>query len=169
MTTIHLIEGPVGAGKSTTAAGMSRELNIACLDLDDWMVTLFSPDRPDAGFMQWYGERKSRCLEQIWKVAERLLAVSDGVILELGLVQRADRAAFYQRVDESGHDLIVHLLDVPEETRLDRVRQRNQSRSGTFKMEVTDEIFEIANAAWQPPDEVEIELRDIRRIVQPSL
>ncbi len=168
MSTIHLIEGPVGAGKSTTAARLSRELNLGWLDLDEWMVTLFSPDRPEDGFMQWYSDRKARCLEQIWKVAERLLTVSDGVILELGLVQRADRAAFYQRIDECGHELIVHLLDVPEETRRARVRQRNQNREGTFKMEVTDEIFELANAAWQPPDTVEVERVDIRTIVQSS-
>ncbi len=168
MATIHLIEGPVGAGKSTTAAGMAGDLHCPRLDLDDWMVTLFSPDRPDAGFMQWYAERKARCLEQIWKVTEDLLSVCDDVVLELGLVQRADREAFYQRVDGTAHELRVYVLEVPEEIRRARVRQRNQDRQGTFKMEVSDEIFEIANAAWQPPDAVEIELKDIHRIVQSS-
>ena len=164
MATVHLIEGPVGAGKSTRAGQMARELGAPWLDLDDWMVTLFSPDRPAEGFMQWYAERKARCIEQIWQVTQRLLAAETGAVLELGLVQRADRSAFYDRVDQAGCDLVVTVLDVPKDVRLERVRQRNAQQGGTFKMAVSDEIFEIADAAWEVPDEIECEMRQIRTL-----
>jgi len=162
MATIHLIEGPVGAGKSTMAGRLGRELGAPWLDLDDWMVTLFSPDRPAEGFLEWYADRKSRCLEQIWSVTERLLAVDVSVVLELGLVQYADRAGFYERVDGAGCDLIVRLLDVPRDTRLERVRQRNAGAGDTFKMVVSDEIFDLADAAWEAPDQLECDARRIR-------
>jgi predicted kinase len=68
----------------------------------------------------------------------------------------------YERVDAAGCKLAVYVIDAPEETRRQRVRQRNQQQSGTFKMAVSDEIFDIANRAWQAPDEAECEARQIR-------
>jgi predicted kinase len=162
MATIHLIEGPVGAGKSTFALRLCHDLAAPRLDLDEWMVTLFRPDRPESDFMQWYLERKDRCLAQIWGVAAEIIESGSDCVLELGLVGRGDRAAFYQRVDTADYKLAVYVMDVPEEIRRQRVRDRNRQQSGSFKMTVPDEIFEIANRAWEPPDEAECEARQIR-------
>lgn len=164
MTTIHLVEGPVGAGKSTYAGRLSLDLSAPVLNLDEWMVTLFRPDRPDTGFMAWYQDRKARCIEQIWKVASDLVELGSPVILELGLVQRADREAFYHRVDGTDHPLEVHVLDAPTALRRQRVRHRNETQTGTFRMVVSDEVFALANAAWQPPDEQECRTRGIRML-----
>ena len=164
MPTIHLIEGPVGAGKSTCAAKLALSHQAPHLNLDEWMVTLFSPDRPADGFMEWYGDRKQRCIQQIWDVTCELLNSTDNVILELGLVQLADREDFYRRVDGTDYDLRVYLIDTPLEVRRQRVRDRNAEKSGTFKMEVSDEIFELANGFWQEPSEVECQARAIEII-----
>ncbi|MEZ5559707.1 MAG: AAA family ATPase [Pseudomonadales bacterium] len=168
MATIHLMEGPVGAGKSTYAARLGLERNAPHLDLDEWMVTLFRPDRPEAGFVPWYVERKQRCIEQIWQVACALLDAGTDVVLELGLVGRDDRAAFYSRVDATGHELAVYVLDAPQAERRRRVRARNTAAGATFKMVVTDEVFALANGAWQPPDEQECEQRRIQHVATAS-
>jgi len=168
MAMIHLIEGPVGAGKSTYAMRLGLNLAAPRLDLDEWMVTLFRPDRPAADFMQWYVERKDRCLAQIWNVASEIIASGSDCVLELGLVGCGDRAAFYERVDAADFRLAVYVMHAPEETRRQRVRERNQRQSGTFKMAVPDEIFDIANRAWEPPDEAECEARRIRIIRTPA-
>ncbi len=162
MSIIHLIEGPVGAGKSTYAGKLSLQQQAPHLNLDEWMVTLFSPDRPEDGFMEWYGRCKQRCIEQIWDVSCELLNSCDAVILELGLVQLADREDFYRRVDGTDCELRVHLVDTPLEVRRQRVRDRNAQKSGTFKMEVSDEVFEMANSFWQEPTEEECVARSIR-------
>jgi len=154
--TIHLLEGPVGAGKSTLAGKLSVELQAPHLNLDEWMVTLFREDRPDSDFLGWYAERKERCIEQIWLVANEILFTNNNVILELGLVQRAAREAFYQRVAGTDHNLLVYWLDVAEATRRQRVKQRNSEQGATFKMEVSDEVFAMANAAWEAPDDEEL-------------
>jgi len=161
MPSIHLIEGPVGAGKSTYAQKLSRQHEAAHLDLDEWMVTLFSPDRPDTDFMLWYNTCKGRCIEQIWLVSNAMLDVGQSVVLELGLVTLADREDFYRRVDVADVDLHVVVLDVPKEERYRRVQKRNAEASGTFKMAVSDEIFEMANSAWQPPGDTESAEHDI--------
>jgi predicted kinase len=165
MTVLHLIEGPVGAGKSTYAGKLALSEGAVHLNLDEWMVNLFSADRPAEGFMTWYAERKDRCIEQIWRVAERLLEADISAVLELGLVQRAARDHFYGRVDAAGHTLKVHVLDADVETRRQRVRLRNETGSGTYRMVVPDEIFELANRAWEAPDAAECEARDIHRVL----
>lgn len=132
------------------------------LDLDEWMVTLFRPDRPQEGFMQWYADRKARCIDQIWRVACELMDTGTGAVLELGLVQLADRDDFYRRVDAADYELIVYVVDAAEDVRRRRVRERNAQQGSTYKMEVSDEIFEVANRAWQAPDESECAARDIR-------
>ena len=161
---LHLIEGPVGAGKSTYAGRLALELGAAHMDLDDWMVRLFSPDRPEQDFMVWYQECKRRCLEQIWAVSLDLIEKHHSVVLELGLVQRVDREAFYARVDGAGLDMMVYLLDAPEDVRWQRVQRRNKEQGATFKMAVSQEIFQIANRAWQPPDDSEIQARGILEV-----
>lgn len=162
MATIYLIEGPVGAGKSTYAAQRSASTHAPRLNLDEWMAVLFRPDRPETGFMDWYAERKDRCIEQIWRVASDLLDTGTDVILELGLVQRSLREAFYSRVDATDYSLEVRVLDAPRELRWERVAHRNQNRGSTFQMEVPAEIFALADGAWQPPDDAECRDRDIR-------
>jgi predicted kinase len=96
-------------------------------------------------------------------------------VLELGLVGRAEREAFHHRVDGTHHALTVYLLEPPRDVRRQRVRQRNAERSGTFRMEVSDEIFDLADRAWQPPDASEraarriLEVADSRAPVDPFL
>ncbi len=164
MATLHLIEGPVGAGKSTYAGRLALAEGAVHLNLDEWMVHLFSPDRPADGFMPWYGERKDRCIDQIWRITERLMDADITTVLELGLVQRAAREHIYARADAAGYVLQVHVLDTPRETRRQRVRARNETGSGTFRMVVSDEIFELADGAWEAPDEWECQARGIKLV-----
>jgi predicted kinase len=158
---IHLIEGPVGAGKSTFAAKLARELSGVHVALDEWFARLFSPDRPGAGVLDWYGERKDRLVDLIWAHALAVRAAGTPPVLELGLVRRAQRDAIYERADAGGIELVVHVLDAPRDIRRERVRRRNAERGATFSMVVPDAIFELASDAWEPPDADELQDRRI--------
>lgn len=164
MASIFLIEGPVGAGKSTYAGSLALRLSGVHLNLDEWMVNLFRPDRPEQDFMLWYAERKERCIEQIWQVSCEVLEAHTDVILELGLVQRAAREAFYQRVSGTSYSMQIHLVDAPVEVRRARVVQRNEQQGATFRMAVSEEMFQLANSAWESPDDEECRARDIQVI-----
>lgn len=162
MATIHLVEGPVGAGKSTFVAELRKQYAAPGFILDAWFVRLYSPDRPATNVMEWYIARKARCLDQIWMAAQEVLDAGHDVVLELGLVERASREHFYAKVNEAGYDLAIYLLDAPREVRRERVRKRNLERGATYAMDVPDAFFELASDHWEPIGEVEREMYDIR-------
>ena len=164
MSRIYLIEGPVGAGKSTFAASLATRVGGTHIALDEWFARLFSPDRPNTDLMPWYIERKARLLDHIWTHAQALVACGIAPILELGLVHRQSREAFYERAREAGVDLSVYLLLASRDLRRDRVMRRNVEKGPTFSMVVPAPFFEMASDTWEEPDEEEIAENRIERI-----
>ncbi|MCH9681918.1 MAG: ATP-binding protein [Deltaproteobacteria bacterium] len=162
MARIHLVIGPVGAGKSTFAQGLCREHQAVRLTLDDWMTRLFRPDRPDTDVLAWYVERTHRCVDQIWQVTRSALEAEANVVLEIGLILRRDRLAFYERVDARELDLTIYVVDAPREVRRQRVARRNVEQGDTFSMVVPPDFFEMASDMWEPPLDDECEHRDVR-------
>jgi predicted kinase len=158
---IHLVLGPVGAGKSTFALELARRHAGVRLTLDEWMTVLFRPDRPPTGLSEWYIERAGRCVEQIWALAQALVASGTDAVLEIGLLQRAAREAFYRRVEAAGRGLSVYVLDAPRDVRRARVLARNVQRGATFSMPVPPEIFELASDLWEPVASEEGEGREL--------
>lgn len=112
--------------------------------------------------MPWYLERKERCIAQIWKTACAILDRGSDVVLELGLIHKHSRRSFYNRVDESGHALKIHVLNAPTAVRRERVLARNRQRGATFSFEVPESIFELASSLWEPLDDEECRERDVR-------
>ncbi len=164
MPRIHLIEGPVGAGKTTYAASLRRQHQAPALILDAWFVRLYSPDRPAEGLLPWYVERKQRCLAQIWTTALEILGAGHDVVLELGLVERASREHFYAQAEQAGYPLTLYVLDAPREVRRERVKARNRDKGATYAMEVPDAFFEMASDRWEPLDALELEFQDVRMV-----
>ncbi|MEQ1596032.1 MAG: ATP-binding protein [Casimicrobium sp.] len=153
---IHLVEGPVGAGKSTYCMSLATRRSGVHIALDEWFARLFSPDRPTSDVVPWYLHRKERLLNHIWSHAQSLVASGASPILELGLVQRQSREEFYQRARDAGIELKVYVLEASREVRRKRVQRRNVEKGVTFSMVVPERIFEIASDMWQSPDEVEM-------------
>lgn len=165
MASLQLVIGPVGAGKTTFVRQLCQEHRAVGFNLDAWMASLYGADtRPPIGVIEWYLERRDRCIEQIWSVARDLLELGTNVVLEIGLIQRDDRTAFYRRLDERADDVTIHVLDAARDVRRDRVEHRNRTLPDTFSMQVPPHIFELASDMWQPPDDDECQGRDVRFI-----
>jgi predicted kinase len=151
----------VGAGKSTFGLQLAHGHRAVRLTLDEWMATLFRPDRPAVGVVEWYVERAARCIEQIWALTKQSLSEGIDVILEIGLLRRHEREAFYRRVDDAGFDLTIHVVDAARDIRRQRVIDRNHGAGPTFSMIVPPEIFEYASDLWEPADAAECAGRDV--------
>jgi len=161
MPKIYLIEGPVGAGKSTFGLSLSKRLKVPCLVLDDWMANLFRPDRPETDVMLWYGERKERCIRQIWKIASAAIESGSDAIVELGLITEESRASIYAQAQAKGYELTIYVLEPDREVRRERVKMRNQEQGETFSMVVPDDFFELASDMWEPLTEAECAGQDV--------
>jgi uncharacterized glyoxalase superfamily protein PhnB/predicted kinase len=158
---VHLILGPVGAGKSTFARRLARERRALRLSLDEWMAALFSPDRPEVGRREWYVERRARCTEQILAVAKAAGNAASDVVLELGLLRRDERERCYTWIETAAFALTIYVLDAAREVRRERVALRNVTQGETFSMLVPPEFFELASDLWQSLEAAECEGRDV--------
>ena len=151
---VQLLIGPVGAGKTTLARRRVASAPGVLLDVDTWMVRLYGDDPRPADVLPWYLERRDRCRELAWAVAEDVLASGTTVWLELGLVAAAERQAWYQRIHAADLALAIWLVDAPRDVRRARVAARNQA-GAPFTQQVPPAFFERASDAWEPPDEHE--------------
>lgn len=153
--TLHLLVGPVGAGKTTYAQRQCAQSSALLLDLDTWMVRLYGNDeRPVEDVLPWYLERRERCRALIWDTALSILASGTDVYLEIGLLGTSERANFYKEVLARNLNMRVCVVDAPRDVRRTRVQQRNQNPT-PYTQIVPAQFFEQASDAWQPPGEAE--------------
>ncbi len=110
---MHIIEGPVGAGKTTYANHLASKIGCPPFLLDAWMVNLFQSDRPDEDIWAWYAERQARCTLQIMELVRSSLDHGIDAIVELGLIKTAGRLELYSELESEGRDYRAHVLEAP--------------------------------------------------------
>jgi predicted kinase len=155
--TLHLIFGPCGAGKTTYAHALARRENAVPFVLDEWGVRLFGPDVQgplDFGFML---ERLTRCNALIWSTATAVLGAGTSVVLDLGLMRRADRERVRKLAQEAGLSMQWHFVDAPQAVRRARFAGRNETKGETFAAEVPPEMFDMFEALYEAPAPAELE------------
>ncbi|MFC3069054.1 AAA family ATPase [Phenylobacterium soli] len=155
--TLHVIFGPSGAGKTTYANAFARRERAVVFILDEWMARLFGPDIPNPIEFEWMMERVQRCEAQIWSVAAGVLATGTSVIMDIGLMRRADRARVKEIAEGAELPLQFHYVDAPVETRRARVAERNTVRGENFAIEVTPEMFEFVEGIFELPSPAELD------------
>jgi predicted kinase len=161
---VHLVVGSTASGKSTFARELAQTHGAVRFAIDEWMMQLFGPDRPqDAGY-DWYAPRIERATEMIWSLVGELVRVGAPSVLEIGLTERAARNAVYERVARAGLRLKLYALTAPADLRWQRVEARNRSRGATFSMQVTREMFDFVEGMWEPPDDTELAEHEGERV-----
>ena len=149
--TLNVIFGPCGAGKTTYAQEFARRERAVAFILDDWMARLFGPDMPEPIEYEWMLERVGRCEGQIWSSAAATIAAGTSVILDIGLMRRADRDRVRQIAEGAGLPLVFHFVDAPKEVRRARVADRNMVRGENFAIEVSPDMFDFIEGVYEPP------------------
>jgi predicted kinase len=155
--TLNVIFGPCGAGKTTYAHAFARREKATAFVLDDWMARLFGPDMPEPLQYDWMIERVGRCEGQIWATAAGVLATGTSVILDIGLMRKADRDRVREIAEATGLRLQFHFVDAPQEVRRARVLDRNVVRGESFAIEVTPDLFEFIEGVYEPPEPGELQ------------
>ena len=151
MQTVHLLYGPVAAGKSTFAIGLADERTAVRFAIDEWMHTLFAPDRPQSMDMAWAMSRVERCRTTIWAACLQILASGRDVVLEIGLLREKDRGRFAALVEASGHRAEFYFVDADPDVRRQRVLQRNAQKGSTYSFDVTPSMFAAIESVFEHP------------------
>jgi predicted kinase len=154
--TLHVIFGPCGAGKTTYAHAFARREGAMAMILDDWMARLFGPDMPEPLQYDWMIERVGRCEALIWNVAAGAIAAGTPVILDIGLMRRADRDRVRQIAKGAGLPLQFHFVTAPAPVRRARVTGRNEVRGEGFAITVTPDHFDFIEGVYEAPTPAEL-------------
>ncbi len=153
--TFHLICGATGAGKTTYALRLQEHIGGLHFSIDEWMVGLFGPDKPASMSIAWMVDRVARCEAQILKLALQSARQGLPALLDLSFLRTESRARFTTSAEQAGLGCALHVLDVPAQTRWQRVEQRNAGKGETYSLQVTRPMFDFIETLWQPPGEAE--------------
>lgn len=154
---VHLLFGPTGAGKTTYALQFCKDNGAIRFSIDEWMRIHYSGDYTEFPGLDWMWERIERSETQIWKVCEQLLQNKIPVMLDLGFTQKVNRDKFIALAKAANSPYQLHFVTADVELRRARVKERNQKKSGTFEIEVSDDAFAFMEHRFEAPQGFELE------------
>ena len=154
--TLYLTCGLPGAGKSTLAMRLEREVPALRLTADEWLHQLYpaiTTTEAEEGPLRGRVERLQ------WAIALRALELGCNVVLDWGVWAREERDHYRTRAQEVGARVVLCLLDPPVDELWDRLSRRNVNRPfGAF--EIPKEALLRWTALFQRPTPDELALYD---------
>ncbi|SFR89080.1 AAA family ATPase [Maribacter stanieri] len=153
---LHLIVGNTGSGKTTYANQLKSKTNGVLFSIDTWNNTLFMPDKKETDGLAWFLERIERAETMILNIVAQLEQSNTDAILDLGLSKYEHREKFRQFATTHGYKIQLHFLNIPKETRWQRVQQRNTKKGATYEFDVSQENFDFMENWFEIPSENEL-------------
>ena len=147
VTTLYLMVGLPGAGKTTRAVALAAERRALRLSPDVWMMPLYGASDPDG---------KRDVLEgRLISVALQVLGLGASVVLDFGFWGRDERSSLRALAAAAGAAAEVVYLPVDRETQRARIERRWRKTPGeTFAM--SDEEVDASRRVFEVPDHDEL-------------
>lgn len=146
MSTLHLICGLPGAGKTTLAKQLEISENALRLCPDEWILPILA----DPNNLPELDRLRSPIESIQWELAKRVLDLGINVILENGFWSKKERDSYRTGAGSRGIEIRLHYLAVGLDDLWDRLEKRNANLPpGTFK--VTRKNLEEWAKHFEPP------------------
>ena len=127
--TLHLICGKMASGKSTLAAGLAEGDGVVLIAEDTWLSALYGDQMSTgADFMRF----SAKLRDVIGPHVAALLKAGLSVVLDFQANTVESRAWMRGILEGTGAAHQLHVLDVPDEVCLERLRARNASGAHPF-------------------------------------
>jgi predicted kinase len=148
VTTLYLMVGLPGAGKTTRAQALAADHDALRLSPDVWMIPLYGASDPDG---------KRDVLEgRLVSVALQALRLGTSVVLDFGFWGRDERSSLRALAASLGAAAEVVYLPVDRETQRARVGRRwDATPEETFAM--TDAEVDDSRRVFEEPDGAELD------------
>jgi predicted kinase len=150
----HLIHGYLGAGKTTFARQLERDIPAIRFSHDEWMVRLYGDNPPTEHFADFY-RRIYKQVEEVWL---RCLELGVDVVLDFGFWSREERDATRGKILAIGAKAHLYRLTCPEDEAWRRIEKRNANLQGSLLIDRN--AFQVFKVRFEPldPDEARVEI-----------
>ncbi|MEL7013050.1 MAG: ATP-binding protein [Pseudomonadota bacterium] len=127
--TLYMIYGKIAAGKSTLAAELARKDRTVLIALDDWLGALFADQMSTGQDFMHFSERLQTVMGPH---IIALLQAGTSVVLDYPANTPGQRAHMRSLFEAAGAAHELHVLDLPDEVCLARLKARNEDGSHPF-------------------------------------
>jgi len=127
---LHVICGRIAAGKSTLAARLSEPAHIICISEDEWLSALYGTQMQS---VQDYVKFSAKLREVMTPHISQLLKAGLSVVLDYHANTIENRRWMRDCAAQAGGEVLLHLLDVDEETCWKRLQARNARGEHPFR------------------------------------
>jgi predicted kinase len=123
MPTLYIIQGFLGAGKTTYSKKLAEEVQAIRLNGDEWCENHFSSQQLDENWNLCF----SKAIETLWEEAENNLRNGKSVILDFGFWTKESRDFAISKAMELKVQTEHHYIYAPDNILLERLRHRKGS------------------------------------------
>ena len=146
--TLHFVCGRLASGKTTLARRIAAAEPAVLICEDVWLSRLSEGIRSFDDYLKW----SRRCREVMGPLIIDMLRMGTSVVLDFGGNTAGERKWVRSLFASAGADHVLHVLDVPEEVCLARLKARNETRpDGLYFATTSEQEFKAITRYFEPP------------------